>query len=279
MRFFSFLIGIGSFAFPLPVHAQIDIIVQPYTGLAGIRTGGAGSLFDLIAFDIPLALTTALFGILFAGVIYYGFRLLMGGEDEAAITEVKAGFGHALFGAVLVGSAGLIAASFSTSGQPVDVTPLQQTIVSVIGFFTGFVGTALIINIVIQGVRLITAQDDSQIDKAKKGLLYGMIGVVFVMLADPIVNSFAPSTAGATEVASQARGIAEFLITIFGALAVIAMIVGGLMLVVSVDEQLKDRGKKIIIGGIISIIVVIASFSIINLFLGEGGRGYDSRSL
>jgi hypothetical protein len=47
----------------------------------------------------------------------------------------------------------------------------------------------------------------------------------------------------------------------------VAVIVAGVMLLVSVDEGLKDRAKKTISGAIIGIVIILSSFAIVNYFL------------
>jgi len=64
----------------------------------------------------------------------------------------------------------------------------------------------------------------------------------------------------------ELAGIARFLLTIFGALAVIGILAAGVMLIVSVDESLKDKAKKLVIACMIALVIVIASYGIIDTF-------------
>ena len=201
-----------------------------------------------------------------AMLIFYGIKLLVGSHNESTVSEVKMAYGHALAGAVLVGGAFLFADTFaSPTGNLVDEAPFNTVVVNAIVFFKALLATVVLLNIVIQGIRLVVAVEEGDIDKARKRLLHGMIGAAFVILASAIVDSFYVSTSPSPIVA-EAFGIARFALTIFGAVAVIGLIVSGIMLIVSVDESLKDRSKKLVITSVVALAVVIASFGISTLF-------------
>jgi uncharacterized membrane protein YozB (DUF420 family) len=135
------------------------------------------------------------------------------------------------------------------------------------------IAAALTINIGFQGARLIIAQDDGAAGTARQGILKGVIGLAAVLLAGVMINAFGfdSVTGAATAISSlgasaELIGIGTFIITIFGVLAVVCIIVAGIFLVISADEQLKDRSKKIIITTAVAILVVMASGIILSVF-------------
>lgn len=203
-------------------------------------------------------------GLLFGAILYYGIKLLILPENDTTITETKLALQYAFFGVVLMLGAELIASSFVTGGvvQPAGV----NTVVSaVITFAKAILATALLINITIQGFSMITATEEGGFTKARTRFLHGVYGAAIVLLASPIVNMMYDRNPSAGEL--ELKGIANYIITIFGLLAVIALIVCGILLIVSVDESFKDRAKKLATASLIALIVVIAAGAFINFFI------------
>lgn len=275
MRHFAIFLGlIAALVVPIDLLAQdfnnIYADPCPITGVTGIGCYNSANPVPYIAnlLSGPRGARSVIFGgLLIAMLIFYGIKLLLGSHNESTLGEVKMAYGHALAGALIVGGAFLFADTFtSPTGNLVDETPFNTVILNVILFFKALLATVVVLNVVIQGIRLIVALEDGDIDKARKRLLHGMVGAAFVILAGAIVDAFYISNATAPIVA-EAFGIARFALTIFGALSVIGLIVSGIMLVVSVDESLKDRAKKLIIICIVALAVVITSYGIINIFI------------
>jgi hypothetical protein len=62
-------------------------------------------------------------------------------------------------------------------------------IVNIINFILAFLGVLAILFIVVAGIRLVVSQgDDSAKDKAKKTIIYAVVGLIVVILAGTIVN-------------------------------------------------------------------------------------------
>jgi len=207
----------------------------------------------------------ALKGLLLASLIYYGLRLLFTADSDNAATETKQAYTYAVFAAVLVLGADLLSVAFGTPGsiQPVVVEGIMLTYV--LPFIEGLVVAALVANIAFQGFRMIVASDEGELGKARKRFLHGAIGVAIVLLAFPIVTTITGKSIGTAT--SELAGIGNFLITLFGALAVLGVIVSGIMLVISVDESFKEKARKLLIGSIVALIVVISAAALINLFI------------
>ena len=216
--------------------------------LAGILVGGAKVAFC---------------GVLFAMMVFYGFKLVTGSDNESTVTEVYNSYAYAAFGTMLAGGAFYIANTFATPGVLVNSFPGNVVLFNVINTFRALLFTALVFNIFYQGYRLATSQDDSQAEKAKKQFIYGMVGAVIVILADRFV--FAVSGVQYGIISTEIVGIANFLGTIFGAFAVIALFVAGLWLVFAVNEQNSEKAKKIILTVFIVLAVAMVSLALIRI--------------
>lgn len=223
-----------------------------------------GDLASYIDSTILRGARVAFTGLLFGAILYYGIKLLVTPENETTVTETKQAFEYALFGVVLMLGANLIASSFVTGGV-VEPAGLNTVLDTVVTFMKALVATALLINITIQGFNMIVATEEGGVTKARTKFLHAVYGAAIVLLASPFINMMYGRNASAGEI--ELKGIANYIITIFGLLAVIALIVSGILLIISVDESFKDRAKKLATASLVALIVVICAGALINFFI------------
>ena len=216
--------------------------------IAGILVGGGKFAFA---------------GILFAMLVFYGFKLIMGADNDSTISEVYNSYAYALIGTVMAGGAFLVANTFALPGVVVNAAPTNTILFGVITALRTILFSALLFNIFYQGYRLVSSQDESQVEKAKKQFIYGMVGAGIVILADRLVFSFTSANIGI--ISTEVIGIANFLGTILGAFGVIALFVAGLWLVFAVNEQNSEKAKKIIIATFIVLAVCMVSLALVRL--------------
>lgn len=222
-------------------------------------------------------LLTIFTGVVFAMFLFYGIKLLLGSRSDNVITEVRQAYGHAFFGVVIVGAAILLADTFASNTDDIVVESAFNTGTSnVINFVAALIATLVLANIVVQGIRLVIALEDGDIDKAKKGFLHGMIGAGIAILALPFVRTFtAVETSGGGGITSggvesaltQIIGIGQYVTLILGAIAVFGVLVAGIMLVVSYDEGLQDRARKLIVTCLITLAVCLVAYGLVTLFI------------
>jgi len=110
-------------------------------------------------------------------------------------------YGTAALYAVSRATSVLAQDNFGGEIPPIAGTPnsanIRETIVSVLTFVLNFLALLAIIFIVIAGLRLIVSQgDEEQKDKAKKTILYVIIGLLVILFARVIVSFF---TGGVTQ--------------------------------------------------------------------------------
>lgn len=202
-------------------------------------------------------------GLLFAMFVWYGFKLIAGADNDSTVGESFKAYGHAAIGTVLAGGAFFFANTFAVPGQLVNPVPGNTVVFGVINAFRALLFIALVFNIFYQGYRLVSSQDDSQVEKAKKQFINGMVGAAFVLLADRIIFAF--TSVDSTIISIEGIGIANFIGTILGAFSVIALFIAGFYLVFAVNEQNKDKARKIIITCLIVLGVTMVSLSLIRL--------------
>jgi hypothetical protein len=138
--------------------------------------------------------------------------------------------------------------------------------VNIVLYFKLAVAAVLIANIVIQAFRLINSHGEEQyITRGRKRLFASFIGASIVVIADIIVE--AVTIGNINPVVSQVNGLASFIEAFFGIGCVTAIIIGGMMIMLSGNESLKTRGQTIIKVSIVALIVVLVSGSIIMLVI------------
>lgn len=263
----------------LPQKASAQFIQAIQQGVSnattyGIPTGGggvAGLQAFLIGSVFPMFQTVFL-GLALVMLFWYAFQLLLESGEEATVTEAKQAYEYAIFGGAVVAFASLIVASFgvgpgAAGSTLVNPGPITTAIIQVIIYLKAMVSALVTVAIFIQGFRLIALQGaEGEMEKQKKQFFYTLVGVAMILLAEVVITAMQPP-AGSGILSAEIAGVASFLLAIFGLMAVIAIVIGGVMLVLSVDESLKDRAKTIIRGAVIAIVVVLASYSLVTYVL------------
>lgn len=240
---------------PGSVLAQINVVPGLPTGTnlaAYVQT----SLVDTLVF--------ASGGILLGMLIFYALQLAVSSDDESTVGEVRSAYLHAFFGAVLITGSAAIATSVNPIVPLLNSTPIIGVIINVTSFFLGLLAVGILVNLVHNGAKLITAFDDKT-EEVRKGLMRGFIGLSMVLLAQTVVNAV-NGGGDPGPIITEIKGIGNFLITILGALAVIGVVGAGVLMVISVDPNAQDRAKKIVIASVFGLLAAIAAGGILNAF-------------
>lgn len=263
------LLGIAITAlFPLPiVHGQAWCLVSD------IPCGG--NPFQLIKEKfIDNFLRFGIVAIVFGMFAYYALALLFSGDDENAAAQMKTAFGHAIAGCAVVGVAILISeniGSITTPANPLTGntgTQIRTGLEEATKYFKLLVGALVSFHVTYQGIRLIALQGkEEEVSKQKAKFFHGLIGVAVVLLANSIISAVQPGN-NANVLSNEIKGIANFLITLFGLLAVVAFMASAAALMLSVDESWKEKGKKGMFGSVIVLIIVFSSWAIVRYVLG-----------
>lgn len=251
-------------AFEITIHSSVCAFIPCYSG-----GGAAGLVTFLMARFIPSMYI--LFGAI-AGVylIINAIKMVTQGSDEGAVGEAKESIIHIIIGCVVVGGAAMIVETFGVGYglRIANPTPLNTMLTLVIAFFRAILGTAVLANVVIQAFRILTSQGDSGAqEKGRNRLIIGFIGVGIVLLASVIVSAAAPG-ANTAPLIGEIVGIANFLITLVGALCVVGVIVGGILYVISVDESYKDQAKTAIKVSVVTLVIMLLSYAVVNTLFG-----------
>lgn len=242
---------------------------------AGCQVGGVFGLDTYITQRGLLTLQVGFVALMVGMLFYYSASLISKSlsGNESAISESKTAFTYAIAGAAIASLSGLIALAFSPTAnvnQVMDYSITTRIFDDIYVFFKVMLGIALTANIVLQAFRLITSQgSDELVGRARKRLISGFLGVGVVLLANAFIVSLRPDKEGATPAATiiQIAGVVNFLLTLVGAMVLGAVIIAGFLLIISVDEGLKDTAKKMIRTSLFTLLLILLSFVILNFFI------------
>ncbi|MEQ1849923.1 MAG: hypothetical protein ABL890_05045 [Candidatus Peribacteraceae bacterium] len=249
----------------------LSSVVLSLVPTAAHAAGGARSLATFIADNIIVEAMLAFWGISAAFVTFYAFRMILESQNEQAYGTAQKSFMYSFFGFVTIALGVAFAEAFFTSGFAGNQTTINPSAIipgltSVSSFiFTASAGFFVLI-VVIAGFRMITTQgEQGEFDKWRKVLVGNAIGVVIMVLSSILVSAIAGKDA--ISIGTELAGLAMFVLTVFGFACAFALIVAGILLIVSVDEGLKDRAKKIVFGTLITLAIVLSLVALINTFV------------
>jgi hypothetical protein len=254
------LVAEPAHAFQIVIHPSVCAYIPCYSG-----GGSLGVVTLLMAKFIPSMYVV--FGAV-AGIylMINTIKMVTEASDEGVVSEAKGNIIHIIVGCVVVGGAALIVESFGVGYglRLLNPAPVSTLLTYVILFFRLILGTALMVNIVIQAFRILSSQGDSGAqEKGRKRLVMGFIGVGFMLLASIIVSVAVPG-ANTAPLIIELVGIANFLITLVGALCVVAIIIAGICYVISVDESFKDKAKTAIKVGIVTLVIMLLAYAVVH---------------
>lgn len=264
MRAFAVLLGLL-----LPLLTQAQIPPCPVGSILPCGGGGSLGLSLYVGNVIFPAVRIGFVAIAIVMFTAYAGRLLMESEEESTITDIKNAYSQAVVGAVIICISTFIVDGFGRSANATIVNPGPVTfaIANIIGYFKLSIGVLLSIVITTQGIRLMLLQgQESEIEQARKKFFHSLLGVAVILLANALVAAVQPGQQSII-VNDEIRGIVNVGLEVLAALSVLSLMVAGFFLVISIDDSLKDRAKKIVFGTVITLIVVLSAYTIVNYFI------------
>ncbi len=148
---------------------------------------------------------------------------------------------------------------------------------SIIGMIHVFLGAVAVLVIVIRGFRLLTSGgDEEQLTKAKRHVLYAVVGLAIVGLSELVVRGFIFPEEGETlpDVGLGRTIIISITNYISGFVSIVAFVMlfyAGYYYVVSGgQEEANEKVKKIVTAAVIGLVLALAAFAIVNTVLQVG---------
>lgn len=226
--------------------------------------GGLTGFQTLIANQIPV-FAEFFYAALFVMLMVYAITLIVQSGNESAIEEGRKAFTFAVIGSLIVFFRFAIYDVFQPGdGALIDSSPVGPIASSALAYIRIIAAAAAVGFVTIRAIRLMMAGgDEGNAQTQRKLFLNAVYGVGILVLATSIVDIAFPG--GANIISEEMTGILLYVLIICGALIVLGIVVGAVLLVLSYDEGLKDRAKKSIIAGIVVLIVLSLLGAIISL--------------
>ncbi len=154
---------------------------------------------------------------------------------------------------------------------------ISQIIRSVVDVIKNLIGFLAVIIIVYSGIRMIFAQgDENTITEQKKGIIYGVIGLVLVLLMDVAVDTLygVPGEVRQTldrdtGFSIEIYGLVSFIKAVIGIFAIFFIVLSGIRTIVAQgeEEQITKQRKTLLWIGVGIIALAIDQIIIENFFI------------
>jgi len=282
MRFGIFLFLALAAVLPLGVHAQdiilpsVPQIVPCPVPIIPCGSGGAAGASAYLIGNIFPAMRILFIATAILMFTQYALKLLFDPDSSETFSSTKLAYGYGIIACAIVGIATFIVDAVGQSARAtlINDAPINDAIGNIVLYMRLVVATLMTVFILIQGILLIMKQgSEEELKNAGTQFIHAIMGVAVILLANILVAAFFPGS-GSVILAAEIVGIINFVLTMIGALAVFTVIIAGIMLVLSVDESLKDRAKKAIFVAIIGLIVALLSYILVRFFVNIGYVGY-----
>lgn len=248
-------------------------------------------------------------------MVYAGVRMVISQGNEEEYTTQKRNLIYAVIGLAVVGFSGDLVRIFSVycsatgkDAQGLPCTPggflkdpnaiirtatlFDQRTEFVVTFIKYIIGSIAVFMIVRSGLRLITSQgNEEKLAQDKKSLFYGVLGLIFIIMADTAVNnvfykidlSRYPSVGGAAPGFDPAQGVKELagitnlVLTIATPVAILFLLYAGFLYITAAgNEERQGKAKRLIFAVIAGILIMYAAFAIVSTVISgsfQGGVG------
>ncbi len=209
--------------------------------------------------------------IIFQGVaaiclFYYGFRMILEAYKDESFTNAQNSFIYAAAGFIIIAISQAFTNAFYAQSSGADPSQLIPGIESVGSFILTAMSGLMILMLTIDGIRMVASQGDaSERTRIFKLIIMHCIGVAMSLIAFALVHAVSDNDSGL--LVEEMKGLVIFMLTIMGTLCVVALITAGVFLVISIDESLKDRAKKVVIGTLTALAFVLVSYTALVTFV------------
>lgn len=227
-----------------------------------------------------------------------GVKLIAARGDQEVFTKQTETLKYAVIGLFIIGLAGDLAQVFDVKGGGFLKDPstaiqraklFNRSTEIIITFIKYIVGSLAVLFTVRNGLRLVlVGGDEEEVAKDKKNFFYGFIGIVFIIMANPIVNKIffkidmdkypglQPVQPGVDpqRLIAEITGMTNLIAAIAGPVALLALVAGGLMYIVAAGEDEKiTKAKKIITWSILGLFIIYGAFAIVSTFVARQFTG------
>lgn len=231
-------------------------------------------------------------------IIISGVKLITAGGNEEVFTKQSTALVFGIVGLFVIGLAGEIAEIFSPERGGFLRDPnvaiqksrlFNRTAEIIITFIKYIVGSVAVLFVVRNGLRLVLlGGNEEEVAKDKKNIFYGMLGLIVILISNPIVNKvfFKIDTSkypgleavqpgvDPKRLVGEIAGMTNVVAAIAGPFALLSLVAGGLMYILAGGEEEKiGKAKKIIMWSLIGLVIIYGAFAIVSTFVARKFEG------
>lgn len=281
MRFLRILTTAAAIMLPMavlgePAMPTVPAVTPCPIPLIPCGSGGAAGAYNYLWFTLTPAAQSIFVATAILMFLQYSLKLLFDPDSSDTVSTTKVAYGYGIVACAMVGIASFIVSAVGQEarGTLVNDAPIYSAINNIVLYMRLIVATLVTVFILIQGIRLIVKQgSEEEFKNAQMQFMHTIMGIAVILLANILVEAFLPGN-GSTILSVEIVGIINFALTMIGALAVFTIIIAGILLVVSIDEALKERAKKAILVAVLGLIVALLSYVLVRFFINIGYAGY-----
>lgn len=227
-------------------------------------------------FKYIMIAVSVLYGILFL------MQMVVSSGNQEQIKEAQQNLLWEFLGFIFIALAADVAEAFDpfvNGGAFVDRETIAGSQNRLVTYIQLIAGVVAVFYIFFAGFRMITAQGDEEIiGEQKNHIKWGFLGLIVIMLVDPLVNQvFYPAEGqrglGNAELQvmfAEGTGVLRFFLGFTAVLAVVSLAASGFTYATSPEEESKEKARKTILGSLLALVVIVSSYVLIVTFLPPG---------
>lgn len=159
-----------------------------------------------------------------------------------------------------------------TFENPLKVKNVSELLTSLLEGLRGIIVVIAVVFMVIGGIMyMVSGGNENMVKRAKQTWTGAVVGLAIALAAPAFLNEIlailqakdVAGTGSAITIKQIAVNVLNFLLSIFGVIAIISLIIGGGMYLTAYgDEKRLDSGKKIVTYAIIGIVIALSALAV-----------------
>lgn len=264
--------------------------------------------FAALVVGIVLNVRYLLTAVAIALMVFAGYNMVIGQGKEDAWTKAKSTMVWGIVGLALVGLSGEIVRIFAV-GKCAELgllpaannlgcmeggflknpqaiiqrsTIFNKAVTYIITFLKYMIGAVTVVMLTRNAIRMASNSAGDELEKDKKNLIASALGLLLIIIADPIINkvlfsidkSRYPSVGGAEAGIDYAQGIGEvvgftnFLVSILTPIAILVIVAGGVMyMTAGTNAESQEKAKRMITMALLALVLIYGAFAIVSTFI------------
>lgn len=266
------------------------------------------SAFASLIVGLIMNVRYLLTAIAIALLVYAGFNMVIGQGKEDTWTKAKSALVWSIVGLALVGLSGEIVRIFAV-GKCAELgmlpasnnvgcveggflrdpqaiiqrsTLFNKAVQYIITFLKYLIGAVAVTMLTRNAIRMATNSAGDELEKDKKNLVASALGLVLIIVADPIINKVFfsidktryPSVGGAEVGVDYVQGIGEivgftnFLVSVLTPIAVLVIVAGGVMyMTAGTNAESQEKAKRMIGLALFGLVLIYGAFALVSTFI------------